>query len=77
MHSDYYRPAHYQVNQLYRCRDCGDEQEVPSGHRAQMPCPKCRGWVERAGETYPGNHRDWDEVNVKGRWINKRDIPDF
>ena len=75
--SDYERPAFYQVNRIYRCRACGHEQEVPPGFSAQMPCPMCGGYVDRVGESYPGDPDAWDEVKVGNTWVNKNDIPGY
>lgn len=36
---------------LFKCKNCGDEQDAP---RAAMPCPKCRGYVERT-RSYRGS----------------------
>ncbi len=74
---NYERPAWYQINKIYRCRKCELEQEIPAGYSAQMPCPDCGGYVDRIGESYPGNVDEWDEVKVNGDWVNKADIPGY
>jgi tRNA G26 N,N-dimethylase Trm1 len=78
--SDYERPAWYQIEKLYKCRRCGLEQKVPQGDSAQFPCPYCRGFVERIGESYPGDSNDWDEErinfhgerDINGTWVKKK-----
>lgn len=73
--SDHHRPADYQVDEVYQCRRCGDEQVVPSCYAARMPCPRCGGFVDKAGESYPADSSEWDEVRTKdGHWINKNDM---
>jgi len=78
--SDYERPAWYQIEKLYRCKKCGYEQRMPQGYYAQFPCPMCKGFVERIGESYPANADDWDEEktnsrgqrDVNGNWHQKK-----
>lgn len=72
--SDYERPAWYQINTLYRCQKCGHEQDVRAGESARMPCPMCRGFVVKIGESYPGSADDWDEERdgLYGEWRQKR-----
>lgn len=73
--SDYRRPADYQITRHYKCRRCGDVQDVPSMYSAVMPCGRCGGFVQFEGESYPGNADDWDEKRVgdiNSPWINER-----
>jgi hypothetical protein len=72
--ADYERPAFNQISRHYKCRKCGQEQEVPNGFSAAMPCPSCRGYVEFVGESYPASADDWDEVRdgVNEPWRQKR-----
>lgn len=73
--SDYERPAHYQIERLYQCRRCRHEQRVSAGLSPSMPCPRCGGWVDRIGESYPASADDWDEYRdaVSGPWRRKDD----
>lgn len=72
--ADYERPAWYQIGRLYRCQKCGHEQDVRAQESAQMPCPRCRGFVVKVGETYPGSADEWDEerTSVNDPWRLKR-----
>ena len=72
--SDYERPAWYQVHREYRCQKCGHEQSVRAGESASMPCPRCRGFVVKIGESYPGSADDWHEErdSVNSPWRQKR-----
>ncbi len=62
--SDYARPARYQIIKHYRCKKCGDEQNVESCYSAAMPCPRCKGFVEKISESYPASKDDWDEHRI-------------
>jgi hypothetical protein len=71
----YRRPAYYQIINHYKCKSCGDMQEVQKGYSAAMPCRLCGGYVEKTGESYPSNSDEWDERRVgdiNSPWINDR-----
>ena len=69
--NDYYRPAEYQINTVYRCASCGSEIEIQSGYCASK-CT-CGGNYEEVGETYPSNSDDWDEErDERGEWRQRR-----
>ena len=74
MSRDHERPAWYQIENIYRCRNCGREQHVRAGESARMPCPDCRGFVDRIGESYPASRKDWDEERdgYYSPWRQKR-----
>ncbi len=71
---DYRRPADYQIEKHYKCKRCGMEQHPMAGNSAIMPCPQCKGYVEKVSESYPSNAYDWDESrdNINGQWRNER-----
>lgn len=72
--SNYRRPSPSQVIRHYRCKKCGDSQDIPSMYSAVMPCSICGGFVELQSESYPSNPRDWDEKRVgdiNSPWINE------
>lgn len=58
MSRDNLRPAEYQIHQHYKCRVCGHETEVGYG---EGPYDHCGQQMANAGESYPGDSRDWDE----------------
>jgi DNA-directed RNA polymerase subunit RPC12/RpoP len=74
MSRDHERPAWYQINTLYRCQKCGNEQDVRAGESACMPCQRCRGFVVKVGESYPASRHDWDEERdgYYSPWRQKR-----
>lgn len=75
MSNNYRRPAWYQIEKTYRCRRCGMEQRPPAGTSAIMPCPSCKGFVEKISESYPSDSGDWDEKRVgdiNSPWVNER-----
>lgn len=58
--NDYRRPADYQINEIYRCSDCGGEIEVSSVYAAPLSCG-CGGRYQLSGESYPADSQDWHE----------------
>lgn len=74
MSRDHERPAWYQVESIYKCQSCQREQIVRAGESARMPCPDCRGWVARVGESYPASRQDWHEERdgYYSPWRQKR-----
>ena len=65
--SDYYRPAPYQINSVYRCVVCGQETDIPSMESATT-CG-CGGRLECIGESHPASADDWDEERgPDGEW---------
>lgn len=70
--SDYERPAWYQINREYECRN-GHRQSVRAGESAQMPC-WCGAFVNHVGESYPGDANDWDleRDSLYSPWRQKR-----
>lgn len=67
-----YRPAEYQINNVYRCTSCGSEIEVPCDQIATR-CT-CGGDYDYAGESYPGDSSEWDEErsSCDGQWHPRR-----
>lgn len=70
--NDYRRPAEYQIDRIYKCQKCGDEQSVRFGESAVMPCYHCKGFVTFSGESYP-HSSEWDEErdNVNDSFHNR------
>ncbi len=51
------------------------EQNPGPGFSAIMPCPQCKGFVEKISESYPSNEDEWDEKRVgdiNSPWVNER-----
>ena len=69
----YRRPADYQVRTIYRCLDCGHEDERDSCYGAPPVCPFCGGNYVASGESYPADPAEWDESrdDVNGEWHNE------
>ena len=69
--SDYYRPADYQINNIYRCDTCGNEIEQPSCY--DVGNCSCGGSLIQCGESYPADSSEWDEQrDPDGEWRERR-----
>ena len=56
--NDYYRPAPYQINNIWECRSCGAEVEMESAYSPGQ-CD-CGDSFVCTGESYPADRNDWD-----------------
>lgn len=74
MSADNRQPAWYQIEKTYRCKRCGMEQRPAAGCSAIMPCPSCKGFVEKISESYPAKAEDWDvsRKDSNSPWRNER-----
>ncbi len=69
--SDYYRPAQYQITNIYECQLCGREYQIESTFGAGA-C-ECGGSLAFCGESYPADSSEWDEQrDPDGEWRTRR-----
>ena len=73
MGNDNYRPAQYQINNIFHCDTCGKECEQPSEY-GKEPCPcSCGSECVYVEESYPGDVDEWDEQrDPDGEWRERR-----
>ena len=70
--NDRYRPADYQVNDVYRCESCGKSIEIAQLYSVTN-CDSCGGHYRKTGESYPADVEDWDEERYPdGQWGQRR-----
>lgn len=71
--SDYYRPAEYQIRDIYRCTSCGAENEYHHDQAVEGTSCHCGGRLTKMGESYPADPDDWDEQrDPDGEWRQRR-----
>ena len=51
------KPADWQINNIYKCCECGKECEMPSDF--SEPTCDCGGQMFKSGESYPANQEEW------------------
>lgn len=62
-----YRPADYQVNEIYECERCKHQTESNSFYTIDQ-C-HCGGRLMLLGESYPADPNEWDEEQDRnGEW---------
>ncbi len=72
MSRDDYRPADYQVEDIYNCYSCGKEWVSPSCYGIDEQC-SCGGRFIKTGESYPADPSEWDEQrDPDGEWRKRR-----
>ena len=65
--NDRYRPAEYQINDIWECSRCRQRIEMASAYSAGA-CG-CGGEFVHVGESYPADVSEWDEERGQdGEW---------
>jgi DNA-directed RNA polymerase subunit RPC12/RpoP len=71
--SDYYRPASWQVRNIFRCTTCGAENEYMADQHVEGGRCGCGGRLTKAGESYPADADEWAEQrDPDGEWRSRR-----